>query len=37
MLEISGLFSDSPGLSVKMDFGSGTNVLGFCYVLLLGS
>ena len=37
MLEIPGLFSDSPGLSVKIDFGLGTDVLGFSCVLLLGS
>ena len=37
MLEILGLFSDNPGLSVKMDFSPGTDVLGFCCVLLLGS
>ena len=37
MLEIMGLFSDSPGLSVKMDFGLEIDVVGFCCVLLFGS
>ena len=39
MLEIQGLsddgFSDSPGLCVTMDFGLETDVLWFCYMLLL--
>ena len=37
MLEISGLFLDSSGLCVNMDFGPGTDVLGFGCALLLGS
>ena len=35
MLEIEGLFSDSPRLCVTMDFGLKTDVLWFCCVLLL--
>ena len=32
---VSGLFSDSPRLCGRMDFGPGTDVLGFCCVLLV--